>query len=85
MLLFTSCCGLMQRVIKLGDGVLQKPEDIALDKEGTLYIATRDGWIKRLYRNGTLEDWKKLNSHTLLGVTVTSEGDLIACDADQVI
>ncbi|PRQ47035.1 putative strictosidine synthase transcription factor WD40-like family [Rosa chinensis] len=74
---------ILQRVIKIGDGVLLKPEDIALDKEGTLYTATRDGWIKRLHRNGSWEDWKMLNSHTLLGITITNEGDLVACDVDQ--
>ncbi|XP_004288991.1 PREDICTED: protein STRICTOSIDINE SYNTHASE-LIKE 4-like [Fragaria vesca subsp. vesca] len=74
---------ILQRVIKLGDGVLPKPEDIALDKEGTLYTATRDGWLKRLHRDGIWEDWKKLNSHTLLGITITNDGDLVACDVDQ--
>ncbi|KAL6222068.1 hypothetical protein ACLB2K_005460 [Fragaria x ananassa] len=59
-------------------------EDIALDKEGTLYTATRDGWLKRLHRDGIWEDWKKLNSHTLLGITITNDGDLVACDIDQV-
>lgn len=72
-------------MIKLGDGLLLKPEDIALDKEGTLYTATRDGWIKRLHRNGSWQKWKMLNSHTLLGITITNEGDVVVCDVDQVI
>ncbi|KAK9948116.1 hypothetical protein M0R45_003704 [Rubus argutus] len=74
---------ILQRVIKLGDGLLLKPEDVALDKEGTLYTATRDGWIKRLHRNGSCQNWKNLNSHTLLGITITNEGDVVVCDVDQ--
>lgn len=72
-------------MIKLGDGLLLKPEDVAFDKEGTLYTATRDGWIKRLHRNGSCQNWKNLNSHTLLGITITNEGDIVVCDVDQVI
>ena len=72
-----------QRVTKLGEG-LKDPEDICFDKEGTLYTATRDGWIKRMYRNGSWEDWKMTNSQTLLGITITRKGDLIACDSEEV-
>lgn len=72
----------LQRVTKLGEG-LKDPEDICFDKEGTLYTATRDGWIKRMYRNGSWENWKMTNSQTLLGITITKEGDLIACDSEE--
>ncbi|KAL4613807.1 hypothetical protein ACB092_07G007400 [Castanea dentata] len=72
----------LQRVTKLGEG-LKDPEDICFDKEGTLYTATRDGWIKRMYRNGSWEDWKMTNRQTLLGITITKEGDLIACDTEE--
>ncbi|XP_048431427.1 protein STRICTOSIDINE SYNTHASE-LIKE 4 isoform X2 [Pyrus x bretschneideri] len=62
---------LLQKVIKLGDGVLLEPEDVDVDKEGTLYTATRDGWIKRLHKNGSWENWKKgLLKITEAGVTV---------------
>lgn len=71
-------------MIILGDGVLLKPEDVDVDKEGTLYTATRDGWIKRLHKNGSWENWKKVNTDTILGITFTKDGDLIACDTDQV-
>ncbi|KAJ8437560.1 hypothetical protein Cgig2_017913 [Carnegiea gigantea] len=48
----------LQEVTKIGEGILKKPEDVSVDKEGRLYTATRDGWIRRLLKNGTLENWK---------------------------
>ena len=75
----------LQKVIKLGEGILIGPEDICVDKhDGTLYTASRDGWILRLHTNGSWEHWKNLHSHTLLGITVTTQGDVIVCDADKV-
>ncbi|KAI3801226.1 hypothetical protein L1987_29330 [Smallanthus sonchifolius] len=74
----------LQGVIKLGEGVLNKPEGLCVDQKGILYTATRDGWIKRLHTNGTLENWKKVhNGDTLLGLTVTRAGDLIVCDTKE--
>lgn len=70
--------------MKLGEGLLKGPEDICVDKKGILYTATRDGWIKRLHRNGSLENWKMINRETLLGVTITAAGDLIVCDVEEV-
>lgn len=74
----------MQGVVKLGKGFLKGPEDICVDKEGILYTATRDGWIRKMHRNGSWENWKMLNSKTLLGITITEEGDLVVCDAEEV-
>jgi len=37
-----------------------------------------------MYRNGSWENWKMTNSQTLLGITITKEGDLIACDSEEV-
>ncbi|KAK7281308.1 hypothetical protein RIF29_09167 [Crotalaria pallida] len=73
---------ILQNVIKLGEGLLKDPEDVCVDKEGTLYTATRDGWIKRLRRNGNWENWKHIDSDTLLGITPT-KGGLIVCDAEK--
>ncbi|KAM0974990.1 hypothetical protein ACFX2C_018085 [Malus domestica] len=73
---------ILKKVIKLGDGVLLKP-DIDVDKEGTLYTATRDGWIIRLHTKGSWENWKKVNSDTVFGITFTKDGDLVTCDTDQ--
>lgn len=70
---------------KLGEGRLEAPEDVCVDGEGTLYTATRDGWIKRMHPNGSWEDWKLLGGSALLGMTVSATGDLLVCDADKVI
>ncbi|XP_022036210.2 protein STRICTOSIDINE SYNTHASE-LIKE 5, partial [Helianthus annuus] len=74
----------LQGVIKLGEGILNKPEGLCVDRKGVLYTATRDGWVKRLHTNGTCENWKKIHDRdTLLGLTVTKAGDLVVCDAEQ--
>ncbi|XP_054790235.1 protein STRICTOSIDINE SYNTHASE-LIKE 4-like isoform X1 [Prosopis cineraria] len=73
----------LQNVIKLGEGILKDPEDVCVDKHGTLYTATRDGWIVRLHRNGSWEHWKNIHSPTMLGITVTTQGALIVCDSDK--
>jgi hypothetical protein len=68
-------------VIKLGEGHLKQPEDVCVDhKEGILYTATRDGWIKRLRRNGNWENWKHIDSSSLLGIATSKDGGLIVCD-----
>ncbi|KAI9192257.1 hypothetical protein LWI28_020095 [Acer negundo] len=74
----------LQRVIKLGEGNLKDPEDVCVDRKGVLYTATRDGWVKRLHTNGTWQDWKFIDTtHSLLGITITMENDLIVCDAEK--
>jgi hypothetical protein len=71
-------------VIKLGEGFLKQPEDVCVDKDGVLYTATRDGWIKRMVRNGKWENWKHIDSSTLLGITTSKDGGLIVCDTSLV-
>ncbi|KAG5014341.1 hypothetical protein JHK82_020025 [Glycine max] len=72
-------------IIKLGEGLLKEPEDVGVDKEQILYTATRDGWIKRLRRNnGKWENWKHIDSHTLLVIATAKEGGLIVCDTSKV-
>ncbi|KAI7740360.1 hypothetical protein M8C21_009433, partial [Ambrosia artemisiifolia] len=74
----------LQKVIKIGEGILNKPEGLCLDQKGMLYTATRDGWIKRLHTNGTCENWKKIHDRdTLLGLIVTKAGDLVVCDTEE--
>lgn len=62
-----------------------KPEDICVDKNGLIYTATRDGWIRRLHRNGTWENWKWFQSESLLGMTAAADGSIIVCDCDKVV
>ncbi|PIN25465.1 putative alkaloid synthase/Surface mucin Hemomucin [Handroanthus impetiginosus] len=74
----------IQKVIKLGQGFLKQPDGVALDKTGVMYTTTRDGWIKRLLRNGTWEDWWKIgDTDGLLGLTATAAGGVIVCDVDR--
>ncbi|QCE13581.1 protein STRICTOSIDINE SYNTHASE-LIKE 4-like [Vigna unguiculata] len=73
----------LQNIIKLGDGHVKEPEDLCVDKEGTMYTATRDGWIKRMLRNGNWENWKYIGGDTLIGVTESKEGGIIVCDSDR--
>ncbi|KAK9213004.1 hypothetical protein WN943_002389 [Citrus x changshan-huyou] len=73
-----------QGLIKLGEGVVNYPEDVAVDRNGVVYTAARDGWIMRLQNNGTWENWKLIRSQTLLGITATKEkNNLIVCDSDK--
>lgn len=69
---------------RLGEGRLEGPEAVCADGEGTLYTATRDGWIKRMRPNGDWEDWKQVGGPSLLGITMSMTGDMLVCDADKV-
>ncbi|XP_030469801.1 protein STRICTOSIDINE SYNTHASE-LIKE 4-like [Syzygium oleosum] len=73
----------LQGVRKLGEGIVKGPEDACVDENGVLYTATRDGWIKRLHRDGSWENWTMLNSQTLVGITATRRGGIIVCDAEK--
>lgn len=74
-----------QRVEKLGDGVLENPEDVCVDDVGLIYTATRDGWIKRMHKNGSWENWKLVGGSNLLGLTISIDGDVLVCDAVKVL
>lgn len=73
----------LQGVRKLGEGIVKGPEDVCVDKNGALYTATRDGWIKRMHRDGSWENWTMLNSQALVGITATRRGGIIVCDAEK--
>ncbi|KAL9362344.1 hypothetical protein Peur_045129 [Populus x canadensis] len=73
----------LQEVTKLGEGFLDRPEDVVVDRDGILYTAVRDGWIKRMHKNGSWENWKKIDSDGLLGIATSKEGGLIVCDAEK--
>jgi hypothetical protein len=67
----------------LGEGVLDRPEDTAVDNRGLIYTASHDGWIKRMHLNGSWEDWKMVGVGAL-GLTVSRSGDVLVCMPNQV-
>jgi hypothetical protein len=77
----------VQRLEKLGEGALDAPEDVYVDAAagGTLYTATRDGWLQRMHpNNGSWERWRFVGGTGLLGVAPSADGTMLVCDADKV-
>ncbi|KAH9305599.1 hypothetical protein KI387_010003, partial [Taxus chinensis] len=73
----------LQTIEKLGEGLLDGPEDSAVDSNGMIYTATKDGWIKRMYANGSWENWNKVGGSPL-GLTVSKlTGHIIVCDPSR--
>lgn len=72
---------LLQGVVKLGEGKLSKPEDMVAHPSGQfLYVATADGWIKKLYlKDGAVEDWKFVGGRPL-GLALGPDGELIVAN-----
>ncbi|KAL8137214.1 hypothetical protein V2J09_003215 [Rumex salicifolius] len=74
----------LQQVIKLGEGSVLEPEDVCVGKNGVVYAATRDGWIKKLYKDGSLENWKMVNTTGLLGIIEVKDSDyFVVCDTEE--
>uniref|UniRef100_A0ACD5ZG37 Uncharacterized protein n=1 Tax=Avena sativa TaxID=4498 RepID=A0ACD5ZG37_AVESA len=76
----------MQGLEKLGEGQLSGPEDVYVDAAagGTLYTATRDGWLQRMQPNGTWERWRFAGGAGLLGIAPSADGSMLVCDAYKV-
>ncbi|KAK3438708.1 hypothetical protein EUGRSUZ_C03257 [Eucalyptus grandis] len=73
----------LQGVAKLGEGMVKNSEDVWVDENGVLYTANKDGWIRRLHRDGSWENWTMLNSQKLLGIAATRRGGIIVCDTEK--
>ncbi|XP_038889800.1 protein STRICTOSIDINE SYNTHASE-LIKE 4-like [Benincasa hispida] len=77
----------LQKLSKLGEGFVKDAEDVCVDESaGIVYAASRDGWIKRLHPNGSLENWKNTHSQTLLGLTPSpsiQQRGILVCDAQK--
>ncbi|KAM0867262.1 hypothetical protein ACQ4PT_042108 [Festuca glaucescens] len=73
----------MQGLEKLGEGQLSGPEDVYVDAAagGTLYMATRDGWLQRMQPNGTWERWRFVGGAGLLGIAPSADDSMLVCDA----
>ncbi|KAL6598223.1 hypothetical protein ACP70R_046388 [Stipagrostis hirtigluma subsp. patula] len=76
---------LLQRVEKLGEGLLKGPEDVYVDAAagGTLYTAARDGWLHRMHPNGTWERWRFVGGDGLLGIFPSADGSMLVCDSTK--
>ncbi|KAM0922265.1 hypothetical protein ACQ4PT_006223 [Festuca glaucescens] len=74
-----------QGLEKLGEGLLREPEDVYVDAAagGTVYTATRDGWLQRLRPNGSWEQWRFVGGTGLLGIAPSADGSMLVCDADK--
>eukprot|EP00249_Psilotum_nudum_P007681 c20745_g1_i2 orf=910-1374(-) len=70
---------ILQLTEKVGDGLLRGAEDIAVDREGVIYTATRDGWVKRIWPNGSVEDFKYVGGN-VLGVAIGNHGEVLVCE-----
>ncbi|XP_037488905.1 protein STRICTOSIDINE SYNTHASE-LIKE 4-like [Triticum dicoccoides] len=76
---------LLQGLEKLGEGRLSGPEDVYIDAAagGTLYTATRDGWLQRMQPNGSWEQWRFVGGTDLLGIAPSADGSMLVCDAHK--
>ncbi|KAM0927126.1 hypothetical protein ACQ4PT_003221 [Festuca glaucescens] len=76
---------LLQGLVKLGEPGLIAPEDVYVDAAagGTLYTATRDGWLQRMHPNGSWEQWRFVGGTGLLGIAPSADGSMILCDAHK--
>lgn len=76
---------LLQGLEKLGEGRLSGPEDVYVDAAagGTVYTATRDGWLQRMHPNGSWEHWRFVGGTGLLGIAPSADGTMLVCDADK--
>uniref|UniRef100_A0ACD5UI14 Uncharacterized protein n=1 Tax=Avena sativa TaxID=4498 RepID=A0ACD5UI14_AVESA len=74
---------LLQGLEKLGEEQLSGPEDVYVDAAagGTLYTATRDGWLQRMQPNGTWERWRFVGGSGLLSIAPSGDGSMLVCDA----
>ncbi|CAL5018427.1 unnamed protein product [Urochloa decumbens] len=75
---------LLQRLEKLGEGLLNGPEDVYVDAVagGVVYTATRDGWLHRMNPyNRSWERWRFVGGTGLLGIAKCADGSMLICDA----
>nr|VFK22487.1 MAG: gluconolactonase [Candidatus Kentron sp. MB]VFK28814.1 MAG: gluconolactonase [Candidatus Kentron sp. MB]VFK74107.1 MAG: gluconolactonase [Candidatus Kentron sp. MB] len=64
----------------LGKGLMNGPEDVAVDNEGRIYGGALDGRILRILKNGHVETFAETQRHPL-GLHFDDRGNLIVCDA----
>jgi len=70
----------LRAVELLGKGLMNGPEDVAVDAEKRIYGGGQDGKIMRLLKDGTAEVFARTGGHPL-GLHFDGQGNLIVCDA----
>jgi sugar lactone lactonase YvrE len=73
---------LLQEAVKLGEGQLKKPEDVAIGPDGMIYTGSADGKIYRLAEDGYLEVYAETDGMPL-GMDFAPSGELIVCDTER--
>jgi len=73
---------LLAEAMPIGDGLLNGPEDVAIDAWGRLYCGSVDGVIHRILPDGTVEVFAETGG-TPLGLEFDTHGNLIVCEPSQ--
>lgn len=73
--------GKLECVEKLGEGLVQGPEDVVVAADGTtLLVSTRDGWVKKVWSsNGSVLDWRRVGGYPC-GLALGVHGEILVAD-----
>ena len=71
---------LLRSAVRLAQGKVAGPEDVAVDDQGRIYGGCADGRIARILPDGRVETFAQTGGRPL-GMEFDAEGDLIVCDA----
>jgi hypothetical protein len=79
---------LQRGVSRIGDGLLLKPEDVAVldgDDSAQLFVTCKDGWIRRVNTSsGAVHDWAHIPGGRPLGIIAGLNRELIVSDPNTV-
>ena len=71
----------LQKTELFGVGIVDGPEDIAVDKSGRIYSGNETGDIIRVLSDGTIQRWVNTGGRPL-GMMFDAKQNLVVCDAD---
>ena len=70
---------LRDNVSLLANNQLSGPEDVAVAADGSIFTGTNDGWVKRVWPDGSVENFAFTGGHPL-GMDMAPDGRLIVCE-----
>lgn len=70
---------MLECVEKLGEGLVHGPEDVVMAGDGSLVVTTRDGWVKKVWSNGTVQNWKHVGGYPC-GLALGVHGEILVAD-----